>query len=279
MIISACAILLLGVFATLLPSIGAGLILHPPHRRVVGSPPPSCETVMFRGEGVNLHGWRGEADGKHRGTLVYLHGIADNRASGAGVIERFRKHGFDVVAYDSRAHGESEGKACTYGFFEKQDLRAVLDTFRPGPVVLIGSSLGAAVALQLAASDRRISAVVAAESFCDLRTVASERAPFFFSSATIERAFKLAEQQGGFRIDDASPALAARAITVPVLIIHGATDSDTSPDHARRLFTALAGPKRLILVPNAGHNQSLHGGEIWTEIEHWIDDVVSPVGE
>jgi hypothetical protein len=33
----------------------------------------------------------------------------------------------------------------------------------------------------------------------------------------------------------------------------------------------------LILIPNAGHNQSLRGGEIWTEIEHWIESVVAPV--
>jgi pimeloyl-ACP methyl ester carboxylesterase len=277
MIIGFGALVILGAAATQLPSIGAGLILHPPHRRVVATPPSSCQKVTFRGEGVNLQGWRGEAEGKRRGTLIYLHGIADNRASGAGVLERFRKQGFDVLAFDSRAHGESEGDACTYGIFEKQDLRAVLDTVRSGPVVLVGSSLGAAVALQLAASDQRVSLVVAAESFSDLRTVASERAPFFFSSATIARAFKLAEQKGGFRIEDASPVLAARAITVPVLIIHGAADSDTSPDHARRLFAALAGPKRLILVPNAGHNQSLHEGEIWTEIERWIDSIVAPL--
>jgi pimeloyl-ACP methyl ester carboxylesterase len=230
---------------------------------------------------VNLQGWRGEVGGgRRRGTLIYLHGIADNRASGAGVIERFRKRGFDVVAYDSRAHGESEGDACTYGFFEKQDLRAVLDTVRSGPVVLVGSSLGAAVALQLAATDKRISAVVAAESFSDLRTVVIERAPVFFTSATIERAFKLAEQQGRFQINSVSPALAARAITIPVLIIHGAADSDTPPDHARRLFAALGGPKRLILVPKAGHNESLHGAETWEEIERWLDDVVaSPLSE
>jgi hypothetical protein len=70
--------------------------------------------------------------------------------------------------------------------------------------------------------------------------------------------------------------LVARAITVPVLIIHGAADSETPPAHAHRLFAALAGPKRLILVPNAGHNESLHGGEIWTEIERWLDTVFAP---
>ena len=267
-------LLLLGVAARQLASIGAALILHPPRRHVVAAPPSMCQEVTFSGEGVNLQGWRGESSGKRRGTLIYLHGVADNRASGAGVLERFRKRGFDVIAYDSRAHGESGGEACTYGYFEKQDLRRVLDTVGPGPIVLVGSSLGAAVALQLAANDRRISAVVAAEAFADFRTVATERAPFFFTSATIERAFQIAEREGHFQINAVSPVSAAREISAPVLIIHGALDTDTPPDHARRIFAALAGPKRLILVPGARHNESLHG-DIWSEIERWIDDAVS----
>ena len=269
-IIGCCLLVLFGGVASQLPSIGAALILHPLRRHVTAAPPPMCEEVTFSGEGVDLKGWRGKSVGKCRGTLIYLHGVADNRTSGAGVIERFRKRGFDVIAYDSRAHGESGGDACTYGYFEKLDLRRVLDTAGPGPVVLIGSSLGAAVALQLAGSDKRITAVVAAESFSAFRTVATERAPFFFTSGTIEKAFKLAERKGCFQIDAANPALSASDISVPVLLIHGAVDKDTPPDHARRIFEALTGPKRLILVSGAGHNQSLQG-EIWNDIEGWID--------
>jgi uncharacterized protein len=193
--------------------------------------------------------------------------------SAAGVVERFGRRGFDVVAYDSRAHGDSEGEACTYGFFEKRDLHRVLDSVGPGPIVLIGTSLGAAVALQEAAEDPRVTAVVAAETFSDLRTVATERAPFFFTDGVIRRAIVLAEERGRFRIDDVSPAAAAPRIKIPVLLIHGAEDADTPPDHSRRVLTALAGPKRLILVRDALHNQSL-GGQVWGEIESWIDDVL-----
>lgn len=266
-------LLILGVIASQLPSIGAGLILHPFKRPVIAPTPSMCRNETMQGEGVTLQVWRGEAVGHRRGTLIYLHGVADNRASGGGVMERFRKRGFDVMAYDSRAHGESGGDACTYGFFEIQDLRRVLDTVSPGPVVLVGSSLGAAVALQLAADEPRVSAVVAAESFSDLRTVVTERAPFFFTSGIIERSIHLAQKQGHFQIDSANPASAARKIKAPVLLIHGAVDVDTRPDHARRIFAALGGPKRLILVPGAGHNKSLQG-DVWSEIESWIDSVL-----
>src|SRR5215813_11149535 len=92
------ALLLLALATSQLPGIGAGALLHPARRRVGVPPPPTCENERIAGDGVSLAGWRCRASGPRRGTLVYLHGVADNRASGAGVIERFGKRGFDVVA-------------------------------------------------------------------------------------------------------------------------------------------------------------------------------------
>jgi len=274
-VISVTVVLLaaLAVAARQLPSAGAGGLLHPARRRVVGSPPPTCQDATFAGDGVTLKGWQCRTSTTRRGTIVYLHGIADTRTSGAGIVQRFGTRGFDVVAYDSRAHGESDGDVCTYGFFEKHDLHHVLDRVGPGPIVLIGTSLGAAVALQEAARDSRVTAVVAAETFSDLRTVATQRAPFFFTPGAIARAFQIAEQQGHFRVDEVSPVIAAAQIKIPVLLIHGSSDSDTPPEHSQRILAALAGPKRLILVSGARHNESLRG-EVWTEVERWIDQMV-----
>jgi pimeloyl-ACP methyl ester carboxylesterase len=257
-----------------LPSLGAGGLLHPGRSSIVGPAPTACQTATFAGDGVTLKGWRCPASGLRRGALIYLHGVADNRASASGLVDRFGKRGFEVVAYDSRAHGESDGEACTYGFFEKRDLSRVLDSVTSGPVVVIGTSLGAAVALQTAAEDARVNAVVAAEVFSDLRTVVRDRAPFFFTSGVIERAMLIAEERGRFKANSVSPELAARNIHVPVLLIHGAADVHTTPDHSRRVYAALRGVKRLIIVPGARHNESLRG-EVWTEIERWIDEVVS----
>lgn len=260
---------LLGIWL-LLPQIGAHLILVPLRKDAPAPPPAGIEDCTFSGEGVELAGWRGEAEGAFRGTLIYLHGVSDHRGSGGGVLDRFRQRGFDVLAYDSRAHGESGGDFCTYGFHEKRDLSQVLDTLRPGPVVLLGSSLGAAVALQTAAENDRVSLVVAAESFSSLRAVVTERAPGFFSENAIRKAIALAEKKAGFTLDEVSPAQAAASIGIPVLVIHGAEDHATQPHHARRIADALAGPHELILVEGADHNQCLRG-EMWERIESWID--------
>ena len=73
-------------------------------------------------------------------------------------------------------------------------------------------------------------------------------------------------------MDAVSPLRAAADVKVPVLLVHGDADVHTPPSHSERVRAARAGPKRLILVPGARHNESLRV-EIWTEIERWIDDV------
>jgi len=263
-----------GFVASQLPSWAADAFLHPGRRPVDHALRGSFEDVEFAGAGVRLKGWRFAAVGAPRGTLVCLHGIADNRMSVLGIADRFTHQGFDVVAYDSRGHGDSGGDTCTYGFYEKLDLRRVLDTITSRPIVVMGSSLGAAVAMQAAADDSRIHALVAAEIFSDLRTIARERAPWFLTAGMIDRAFALAEQRGAFHVDAVSPVSAAAHMTIPVLLIHGALDHETPPDHSQRVFDALPGPKRLIVVPGVGHNQSL-SGPVWRDIDEWISAIGS----
>ena len=267
---TATAVLVVAFIAawTEIPAIGAGALLHPT-RTVTRRPAPSgCADATFEGAGVTLRGWRCATEAPRRATIVYLHGVADNRGSAAGPIARFLPLGYDVIAYDSRAHGESGGDACTYGYYEKQDLHRVIDTIH-GPVILIGASLGGAVALQEAAGDPRVKAIVAAETFSDLRTVATERAPWIFTNGQIDRAFDLAEREAHFDVDAVSPARAASRITAPVLLIHDDADVDTPPAHSRRVFDQLKSSKRLILVPDAPHNGSLRP-EVWAEIESFI---------
>jgi len=259
------------------PGVAAGALLHPGRRTVVAPTPPGCVEATVQGAGdVTLRGWRCAARSPSRGTIIYLHGVADNRASGVGVISRFLARGFDIVAFDSRGHGSSSGDVCTYGYFEKVDLARVIDATAAPRVVLIGHSLGAAVALQTAVTDKRVRAIVSAESFADLRTVASERA-YFLPALIIDQAFRSAEQRGQFSVDAVNPAAAAASIDVPVLVIHGADDDATLPHHAEDIFRALAGHKKLMLVAGARHNGSLGTADVWRVIETWVDAAFEPV--
>jgi uncharacterized protein len=266
---------LAGVVAVMLsscmpPSWGANAILHPGRRAVTQVPPYPHEELTFQGEGgVTLRGWRFRANAPRRGVIVYLHGISDNRQSVWGLVSRLMPKGYDVVAYDGRAHGQSGGDACTYGVYEKQDLRRVIDSLGESKVLLFGVSLGAAVGLQEAADDPRVVGVVGVSTFSDLRTVARERAPFIASKSQIEEAFAIAERDGKFKVDEASVVQAAPRIRAPVLLLHGARDRETLPAHSQRVHDALTGPKRLVMVPGAGH-ANVFNDATWELMTRWM---------
>jgi pimeloyl-ACP methyl ester carboxylesterase len=260
----------LGLLACMPAEWGANAILHPSRRALAkGLALPHID-LEIRTEGIVLKGWLVRAQGERRGLIVYLHGIADNRESGVGFAERFVPKGYDVLLYDARAHGESGGENCTYGYFEKRDLLRALDAVGAREAVVFGSSLGAAVALQAAPLDARIRAVIAQSPFSDLGTIIRERAPWIATESEIQEAIGIAEARGRFKVSEVSPQKAALEIRVPVLLIHGDADRKTRPEHSLRIHAALRGPKTLLLVPGAGHDDVLQREEPWRAIEAFV---------
>ena len=255
------------------PEWGANALLHPARRPLTRAISLPHRDSQVRSEGLHLKGWYVPAQHPRGVLIVYLHGIGDNRQSGIGVAERFGPLGYDVALFDSRAHGESEGDACTYGYHEKNDVFRIMDGIGTTRVVLFGSSLGAAVALQAAPLDHRVIAVIAQSSFSDLNTIARDRAPFLATEGEIRQAIALAEERGNFKASEVSPVDAARSIHVPVLLIHGAIDRETSPSHSEKIAAALSGKKELFLVPGAGHNDVLSGEEPWRHIAAFLAQV------
>lgn len=252
---------------------GAAAILHPLRRPVTHTPDQSYETVTFASGGERLEGWLLRASGdERRGLVVYLHGIADNRQSGLGAARRLTRRGWDVLAFDARAHGRSGGAACSYGYHERHDVSRALDALQAPSAVLLGHSLGAAVALQAAAVDPRVAAVVAASTFSDLPTIVRERARWFRLPADFtEAALRRAGELGGFAPAEASPLALAPRVAAPVLLLHGAEDWKTPPEHSRRVAAALGGPHQLVVLPGVGHDEILGREEAWREIEAFLD--------
>src|SRR5687767_14962562 len=102
-------IALAGFVVTQLPAFGASALLHPSRHTIGRAAPAGCRETTFVGAEVALSGWDCRTSTARAATIIYLHGVADNRGSAEGVVARFRPRGFDVIAYDSRAHGGSGG--------------------------------------------------------------------------------------------------------------------------------------------------------------------------
>jgi len=231
-------------------------------------------TVHAR-DGVTLVGWFVPAESPAKGTIVYLHGVGDNRISGLPIAKSLHDHGYNVCLYDSRRHGESGGRFCTYGYLEKLDIAEVINelerSYTPtlGRVGLFGVSMGAAVALQSAAIDPRIVAVVAEGCFTDLQTISLDHQRRiiklrweFLGNLVMKRAERIA----GFDCSTVSPLKTLGRIRVPVLFVHGTRDSVINPRYSEILYRSANEPKELYYIGNAYHNNTwIVGGKEYEE--------------
>ncbi len=276
-------LLFMVVVSAVLLVIGPVMLLHP-HRRTIEfyrkrtsilHPSdlglPSEDMVVSSPEGLPLRAWWIPAPGRPRGTILYLHGVSECRIVGLPLARRLHERGFNVFLYDSRRHGESDGAFCTYGFYEKHDASTALSYLAGRPRVVLGSvgafgsSMGAAVALQLAALDRRVRAVVAESGFASLRTVFDDyqkrmiKLPWhYLRNIVIKRSEVLAH----FKASAVAPVEAVRQIHVPVFILHGTADDRIPSAYSEMVYAQANEPKELWLVQGATHsNMAEVGGE------------------
>jgi uncharacterized protein len=216
-------------------------------------------------DGVMLRGWKVRAKSPNGNWVLLFHGIADNRLGTLGYADFLLRAGYGVVMMDARAQGASGGTIATYGWKDRWDTKAITDALyaseKPRHLFELGESMGAAIALQSAAVDPRVEAVVAEAAFSNLREVSYDYAGLHISSLlgkTLFRpasyfALRSAEKAGGFRASDVSPEHAVAERAFPVLLICGTRDRTIPCRHSRRIFRAAIGPKQLWIVPGAGH--------------------------
>ncbi len=213
-------------------------------------------------DGARLSCWL-VARRRARGTVIYLHGVGDCKIGGVELSAFLYAQGYNVFLYDSRQHGKSGGRYCTYGFFEKHDVSSVIDYLQQredlniGKVGLFGTSMGAAVAIQAAAIDARIASVVSEASFTTLRSIAVDyqrrliKLPWhFLRNIALARSQKVA----GFKARLVAPIEDVRNLRCPILFVHGIDDTFIDVQHSRELYEIAPQPKQLLLISGADHN-------------------------
>jgi len=259
---------------------GRTSLLHPRDIDVL------CEEVTLKtAEGFELSCWLIKVTGKPRGTIVHLHGVSESKIVGLPLATRLFDRGYNVFLYDSRRHGDSGGTYCTYGFYEKHDASTAITYLQSrkdlhmGRVGLFGSSMGAAVALQVAAMDSRVEAVVAESGFATLRTIFDDyqkrmiKLPWhYLRNIVIRRSERLAH----FKASAVSPLEAVKQIHVPLFILHGTEDRLIKCSYSQMLYESANEPKQLWLVRNAEHSNmaDVGGEEYYRRVLEFFDEAL-----
>lgn len=196
-------------------------------------------------------------------TVVLLHGISACKEVDFERAKLLADLGYASVLLDLRAHGESGGDYCTFGYHEKNDLRAVADTldarFPKRPMAVWGASLGGAIALQAMAADPRYAFGIVESTFNEFEKVAAEYgADWMFGLRSQWLTHRVLEKSGKIAHFDpfvVKPVEAAAQIDRPVLFIHGDKDARIPMWFGQQNYEACpAQGKRWVKVPGGGHS-------------------------
>lgn len=195
---------------------------------------------------LNLAGWWIPHNDTTR-TAILLHGYADAKVGVIAWAPLFHELQYNILALDLRAHGESGGEISTAGFCERDDLNQVLNDVRARyphqtqHLILFGASLGAAVAIALAADRTDIDAVILESPFADFQHAAAAHFHLLGIQFPLLHRIAITAAQKISHADFAAirPLDLIEKSHAPLLIIQGQDDILTSSEDQQQLQRAV----------------------------------------
>jgi dipeptidyl aminopeptidase/acylaminoacyl peptidase len=209
-------------------------------------------------DNITLSGWY--LPPRNGMVIILLHGYAGSRMQMVPEARLLADHGYGVLLFDFRGHGESESALVTFGDHERRDLRAALGFVDAQPRVdrigAIGFSMGAATLIQVAAEDERLQAVIVEAAFTDLETTLKYRTRAFGPISQLPTVWAIRNR--GVDVDDVRPVDdICRISPRPVLLIYGDQDADVPPGSAQTMFKAACDPVDLWIIQGAHHGDTM----------------------
>lgn len=191
---------------------------------------------------IELEGWYWPAR-KGLPTIVYFHGNGQAYQYWANKVTHYYQQGYGVLFTDYRGYGGANGKPSEQGIY--QDARAFLKALTqeknvpPEQMVYYGESLGTGVAVQMA-TEMLPKALILESAYSATSDIAKSRYWMFPVELLMKDQFRSIDK--------------IQNLSIPKLFIHGEKDNVIAVRFAYKLFEKAQEPKRIKIVPNAGHN-------------------------
>ena len=253
-------LLAVGLYAALLAALYVAqsrLIYLPsvPTRTLTATPArlglPYQELALVTVDGVHLHGWYVPVPAA-RGVILFAHGNAGNISHRLDTIDLFHRLGFNVLIFDYRGYGNSEGRPSERGTYldvaaawrELTEHRGIA----ADRIVVFGRSLGGAVAAWLA-SRQQPAGLILESTFTSLPDLAAQIYPYVPARALLRYRYATAKYLA--------------RVSVPRLVIHS-RDDDVVPFSHGKALARIAGVELLEL--HGSHSDGfLRSAEIYLD--------------
>lgn len=189
-------------------------------------------------------------------TIIYSHGNAENISELSSFFEDLSSRGFNVLAYEYRGYGKSDGKATEQNVYEDAETayNYLINNQKilPEKIIVFGHSLGGAVAVDLA-SKKICGGLIVESSFVT--------------------AFRVLTHISIYPFDKFQSIVKIKNVKCPILVIHGRRDQIISFWHGEKLFEAANEPKFSYWIDEAGHNDVpfIGGNNYFTTIKSFSD--------
>lgn len=197
--------------------------------------------------------------------IILVHGVTWSKYSSIKYAHIFIKRGYKVLVYDHRNHGLSGKAPTTMGYYEKYDLKTVIDWCynKFGKDISIGThgeSMGAATVLAHLEIDERPEFIIADCGYSDLPKLLKYQLKKKYNLPSfpfVQVAGVLIKIRAGFNIKNVKPIKVVTKCKKPILFVHGEKDDYVPTYMGIELFNAKKDKKELYIAPNAKHAEAI----------------------
>jgi pimeloyl-ACP methyl ester carboxylesterase len=143
-----------------------------PAPSVIGRPPQNSNgreyqpvTLVSEQEDIRISGWY--ISSENGAAIILLHGFGSNRLEMKSRADILARHGYGVLLYDLRGHGESGGDERAFGWQDVEDVKTALEFLSkrngvdPNRIGILGFSIGGQIAIRATAENEQIQAIIA----------------------------------------------------------------------------------------------------------------------
>ena len=230
-----------------------------PEKKVIATPENAGlafeDLTLTTEDGIRIKGWYVPFKGSES-VVLWFHGNAGNMGNRVNLLQRLHEElQLNILIIDYRGYGQSEGEISEEG--TAKDALAAYDylltrrDINPKKIFIFGRSLGAAVAVRLAAETRPAGLILEAP-FTSIKAMTAETLPWLPFKGLVS-----------IKYDSLSKI---KSVKSPLLIMHGDQDKVVPYKQGETLFKAANPPKFFYTITGADHNNSyIVGGTAYFE--------------